>query len=337
MSKRWSELAAFSLVIAAMVLAVACGGGGGGGGGGTGVVPTLAVTEDNVDSVAGASSGSTLSLMTAVLEAPVDKPGSSAAAGASVLGLLQDLLERFSKGEDAGSDVVLQDAMYVETVFYDLGGTATITLHDKDDSRDLSYDDRITAVYDQCREANTYIDGALTMEIDYLVRVDKTGYVDVLATVSVVNLVVGYWGQSRKLDGEYTVSMQITPDLGTLTATSYGSSLEVEEGVMNWTLKNFNLYYTSNTKTDSYMYTSAGGVDGDDLGGAVSFSTVIPFEGTTLEYPTTGSMQVLGSEGSRLTITAVDNAWVALSLDENGDGAPDFEDQITWVVLFAGD
>jgi hypothetical protein len=335
MSKRWSELAAFSLVIAAMVLAVACGGGGGGGGG-TGVVPTLAVTEDNVDSVAGASSGSTLSLMTAALEAPVEKPGSSAAAGASVLGLLQDLLERFSKGEDAGTEVVA-GTIYTDIVFYDLGGTATITLTDRDESRDLSYDDRITAVYDQCREANTYIDGALTMEIDSLVRVEATGYINVLATVSVVNLTVGHWGQSRKLNGEYDVSIQLTPAAGTVTARSYGTSLEVEEGAVNWTLKNFSLYYTSNTSTDSYTYTSAGGVDGDDLGGAVSFSTVIPFQGTTLEYPATGSMLVLGSEGSRLTITAVDNTWVALSLDENGDGVPDFEDQITWAALYAGD
>jgi hypothetical protein len=48
-------------------------------------------------------------------------------------------------------------------------------------------------------------------------------------------------------------------------------------------------------------------------------------------------MLIRGTENSRLTVSAVDNAWVAISLDADGDNTVDYENQPTWAELFAGD
>ncbi len=321
MPKRWSELTTCSMILTVAALAIACGGGGGGGGG-TGVTPTLQITEDNADNVAGAVCGGTISLMIATQESPVEKPGASPAAGFGMIPLLQDIIVH---------------AITEEVIYYDLGGTATITLTDRDDSRDLSRDDRITAVYNEARQANNYVDGAITMQIDQLVRNEDTDYVNVRASVSVVNLVVGYVNQTRELDGEYTLSMQITPATGTAVATIRGTSLEVTEGALDWTILNFEVYYRTDSQEDTYEYRSSGGIEGTDIGGTVSYRTVTVFEGATLQYPTTGSIQILGTENSKLTVSAVDNVWVAISLDADGNNTPDYQNQPTWAELLAGD
>ena len=70
---------------------------------------------------------------------------------------------------------------------------------------------------------------------------------------------------------------------------------------------------------------------------SVSYSTTTQFEGTTLEYPTEGEFRILGTENSRMTVSAVDNVWAAISLDADGDNAPDYQNQPTWAELLAGD
>ncbi|MFC1672033.1 hypothetical protein ACFL01_02735, partial [Planctomycetota bacterium] len=120
------------------------------------------------------------------------------------------------------------------------------------------------------------------------------------------------------------------------TATITGTLLEVTEGLISWSLLNYNLYYTSSSQTDSYTYRSSGGLESDDIGGTVTYSTSIAFTGARHEYANTGSMLVLGVDGSRMTVSAVDNAWTAVAVDENGDGTTEYENQLTWTELLAG-
>jgi hypothetical protein len=104
-------------------------------------------------------------------------------------------------------------------------------------------------------------------------------------------------------------------------------------------LTNFRYALTFDENTGDYTVDFSGTISTGDLGGAVTFDTTTPFQGTTteefdLQNPVAGVLVVTGAGGSKAILTVTGLNTVRIEIDEDGDGTFETTINTTWDAVF---
>ena len=134
-------------------------------------------------------------------------------------------------------------------------------------------------------------------------------------------------------DGGMTMDMSIGVDnIQTLLAS--GDFITVREGASTQIrLFDYEISEVIDFNNNSYIQEQSGTVDSSVLGGSVSFTTTLPFEGILGEFPDVGTLLMTGDNSSAARLVVIDEVNVQIFVDEDGDGTFDAPTTVAWVDL----
>jgi hypothetical protein len=201
--------------------------------------------------------------------------------------------------------------------------------------------DSVTATFNACTdEFGDQYDGTMTIQITQV-----TGDVDnppfTLGISVTFNLTITEGANSFTVIGGFTFTLSDdgAGGIGIVMSGTNFSASGVEDGEsFSESLTNFRYDLTFNENTGDYTVDFSGTVSTGDLGGAVTFETTTPFQGTTsteffLENPTAGVLEVTGAGGSKAILTVTGLNTVRIQIDEDGDGNFETTINTTWDAL----
>jgi hypothetical protein len=201
--------------------------------------------------------------------------------------------------------------------------------------------DTITATFDACTdESGDQYDGTMTVRITQV-----TGDLDIppftLGISVTFNLTITEGGDSFTVVGGFDFTLS-DDGAGGITIVMSGTNFSLsgmEDGApINESLTNFRYALTFDENTGDYTVDFSGTISTGDIGGAVTFDTTTPFEGTTttefvIENPTAGVLEVTGAGGSKAILTVTGLNTVRIQIDEDGDGTFETTVNTTWDAL----
>lgn len=134
-------------------------------------------------------------------------------------------------------------------------------------------------------------------------------------------------------DGDMTMDMHIGIDnIQTLLAS--GDFITVREGASTQIrLFDYEISEVIDFNNSSYIQEQSGTLDSSLLGGSISFTTPVPFEGVLGEYPDVGTLLMTGDNSSAARLVVIDEVEVQIFVDEDGDGTFDAPTTVAWVDL----
>jgi len=203
----------------------------------------------------------------------------------------------------------------------------------------VSTGDRFTVSFNGCKlDPSTSINGGIAIDFDLINgdwTVDDVWNVDIgfsidnlrFSSGSASGVFDGSWDQSVSVDtGDRTYSLAG----GFTTLVNDGSSTHLAA------LSGLVLSWSYDAMTLEATYSVDGTFASTDLGGVVSVTTLSPFvlaDGAL--HPYTGSFQATGALGSALQFTAIDDTFVQIDVDLDGDTVFDITVNTTWDALDA--
>lgn len=153
------------------------------------------------------------------------------------------------------------------------------------------------------------------------------------------SLSVSALGVSLTLNGGFTVDVS-TEDGITFDTIVSGTSLTAYATgggqAFSGSVEDFRLERVYNTDTGDFLVDLTATVGSSQMGGKVTYETLVPFTGTDPDYPSAGSLLATGAEGATITLNALDSVNVQLLIDFPGDPTPDVTINTTWDVLDQG-
>lgn len=197
----------------------------------------------------------------------------------------------------------------------------------------LSAGDRITFSFNNCSNSvNEIADGTIRMTIRSFSGDVTTGE-NVSMSISTefidYNIIEGD-GEVFGFDGDMTISLNATDPMNVVSSLSSNRLTVVENG-RNQSIEDYNVEFSVDETTGAYTITTSGTfIDNANLGGAVTFRTLAPFEGTGDEDPQSGQMEITGADGGIIIITVQGANSVLIEIDIEGDGVIDGTIETTW-------
>lgn len=295
------------LLVSATALLASCGGGDGGGGGTT----AAPLTQQNAEVVAGRVVASV-----------------GALEGASDLGSL-------FTGLDVGTAARRSAGLTVngqETCAN--GGTLTVSATLADPNA-LSANDQASVAFLNCAldlGASVVFDGAFGFQVaqasgslgvapfDVTLLYDFDGLRAVIAGEGTVGIDGGFSARLRSQDGVQSDA--------TITATA----IRVSDGAASVILSGYVFDASKNDATGAFAVTATGTLSSPELGGAVTFDTLVPLTGEG-ETPSAGEILITGAGNASVLVRILGETSVELRVDENGDGTVDTVITTTWQAL----
>lgn len=323
-----------------ILVALALNGCGGGGGGGSSTstigAAQIAINNTNAPSVGGAVAGASKS------STNLSTTGSSLIGGVSVNGGTNTGLVQFAEWQLSElSKLSSQPANLIGAVVVSGsqscsgGGSFSYNYNDADNNGILSIGETLSITFGNCIiSAGAPVSGSMT-----LVLSSKTGTPGVGAwsgnlTMTFSNLTMS----GEHLTGDVIINLS-TSNSSNINATLSGSSLSVTNSIGKVTiLSGYNLTVAYDKTTNAYTIGASGTVNRSDLGGTVSFNTSLTLAGSfnnIPDNPVSGVLLVTGANNSKLRLTAVDNNFVELAVDANGDGTYETTSTTTWAAIDA--
>jgi hypothetical protein len=213
-----------------------------------------------------------------------------------------------------------------------LGGTGTVTM-----SGDIAVPGTLTAgdffviEYDFCDEgAGEVLDGIITLTVrdfsgdlflgTYLLSMDAD--IDTLSVATGTDTLIA--------DGDATVTLD-TVDAPFVASSVTGTRITQSSNAGTETLSSYSSSQTLDGNQDPAEFTmdAAGSLDSSQLPGSVTYSTESTFRGFVPAYPNEGVLLVRG-DSSSARLVVVDDANVRVEIDSNGDGVADDVIDLTW-------
>ncbi len=348
----------FALAILATIVLSGCGSGGGGGGGSSnnnsgsgsgdstssGTTSAVAITSANASSI----SADVIGDVTGTI-------GIGSATGDAVTGVMtgvdaQTQVRRFNLSVFSQRQIqqvvrlqdqpTIQMALGVQTTTtytYDCdSGNITTTWNDADQNAMYSPGDSTTVTYNNCYDAafgGTFNGGMTTTFVTMSDPTFSGASWEMSSGFSINNLQFTSDGETLTVDGDYNFSMKVNGNI--LTTESIGSSLTLSDSTGATTITNFSFSLTQDTVSSAYTFTASGTASGIAAGGSVTYTTLVTFQGTDIlaNWPTSGSMKIVGANNSTATVTAMGGNNVKIEVDSTGDGAVDDTINTTWTDL----
>jgi hypothetical protein len=216
-----------------------------------------------------------------------------------------------------------------------------ITQNDTPPVGEPNVGDTITATFNACTdEFGDQIDGTLTIRITQV-----TGDVDnppfTLGVSVTFNLTFTEGMDTFTVTGGFNITLS-DDGAGGISIVMSGTNFSfsgTENGMpVSESLTNFRYELTFDEITGDYTVDFSGTISTGDLGGAVTFDTTTPFQGTTtqefdLQNPIAGVLEVNGAGGSKAILTVTGLNTVRIQIDDDGDGTFETTINTTWDAL----
>lgn len=201
----------------------------------------------------------------------------------------------------------------------------------------VSSGDRFSVSFDNCMlNPTSTLDGGVVLDFNTITgdwQVDDVWAVDVGFQINALTFSSGpatgffdgNWDQSATFDtGDATFSL----------AGDFTTSFNDGTGWKSAALNGLVLSWGYDALAAEATYSVDGQFASTELGGAVTLTTLAPFVmGDADANPHTGSVRATGDAGSTLTFTVLDETFVRLDVDADGDGLDEFSVTLTWFEL----
>jgi len=224
----------------------------------------------------------------------------------------------------------------------DGGGSTTTVVNDADNNQVLSTGDKFSVEFQNCNDGEFIYNGKSSLEF-LLVEGDIENEIPpyrfqvktVLENLNVTDCCQS-GSDSFSVNGDITMTLN-QPDSSNTLLGLQGDSLRIiitgtESGTV--TLKTYLFEVSENESTGVLSLNSKGMLDSTFIGGSVSFDTPQALVGgLNDENPSSGVMVINGANGSKQTLTVIDNTRVELAVDANGDGVNETTIPVTWDEL----
>ena len=212
------------------------------------------------------------------------------------------------------------------------GGTGTVTM-----SGDIAVPVTLTAgdffiiEYDVCDEgAGEIIDGIITLTVRDFSGDLFLGTYRLIMDAEIDTLSVATGTDTLTADGDATVTLDTMAAPFVATSVS-GSRITQSSNAGTEALTSYSSNQTLDGNQNPAVYTmdASGGLESSQLPGSVSYSTESTFRGFVPAYPGEGALLVRGHNSSA-RLVVVDDTNVRVEIDSNGDGATDDAIDLTW-------
>lgn len=132
-------------------------------------------------------------------------------------------------------------------------------------------------------------------------------------------------------NGDSTVSVDTTGTPMILMSIS-GNSLATVTNTATQIITNFSTAQSVDTSVlpEPYTMDTSGTVDSTELGGIISYSTPVTFQGAGDGYPFAGELLIEGANGASIRLVVLDASNVRIDIDTDGDGNVDSSETTTW-------
>jgi len=331
---------AFFLIAASITLFSGCGGGGGGGGGGASTPPAglLGIDTSNAPAVAGTVAGASASTTNLGPTGPAVIGGVSIDGGATSTGLVQLAVWQLTEISTLPPQPanMIGAAMMSGSKACTGGGSFAYQFNDADLNGVLSIRETLSITFNNCAmtAGGAPGNGGFTVVLNSVTGTPGTGAWSGSITMTFSNMTLS--GTSVSGDMTFKLSSTNSSDIGGVLS---GSSISVTNATGKVdTLSGYNFTLGYNKSTTAYTLDATGTVSRSDLGGTVSFSTPSTLAGkfsNRPDNPVSGVFLVTGANNSKLRMTAIDNSYVKLEVDANGDGTYEFATTKTWAEISA--
>lgn len=111
-----------------------------------------------------------------------------------------------------------------------------------------------------------------------------------------------------------------------------GNSMTTVTNTSTTIMGNFDTSQTVDTSAipEPYTLSASGTVDSSELGGVISYSTPVTFQGAGASYPYAGEMLINGADGATIRLIAIDSVNIRIEIDTDGNGTVDDSEDTTW-------
>ena len=263
------------------------------------------------------------------------------------VGITEDNATEVAAGMPMTASLIeFQDFMGFETMTADGAGTfdcpdgGTISASYSIDNVPLgtpSTGDRFAVTFSNCMmDPDSTINGGIVIDFNTITgdwTVDPVWEVDIGFAIN--NLTFSSGPASGYFDGSWTQNASFdTGDRAFSLAGSFTATVNDGTGYEAATLNGLDLSWSYDATAAEATYSVAGTFASTELGGSVTVTTLSPFVIRDIDpNPHTGSVRATGAAGSTLTFTALDEVFVRIDVDADGDAVDEFSVTTTWESL----
>lgn len=212
----------------------------------------------------------------------------------------------------------------------ELGGTITISGEIASQST-VSPGDEVTIVFDECADGEAVIDGTFSMTVVAFSGSLETGTYSMSASVDLAAFESVAEEETVAIDG--AAALAIEAALPRLEFRLSSDSLVIETNGSLHALTDYSLVQSVDAVTGDYSIEASGRVSSSRFEGEALFETVEPFVGFAGLHPHIGELLITGDGGATIRAITLDDAFVRIEVDLDGDGRADFNEDVAWETL----
>jgi len=237
---------------------------------------------------------------------------------------LPDLLTRALQKDPLGPDVTDCEAGGTTTMTGEVANPQLLTPGDQINVESMDCDNGLGAVTNGRMELTV-----ISFDIDLA----TFGFL-LEMSVQLVDFEIATAVDTILSNGDSTVTIDLTGTPLAVTSIT-GNSLTVQSNSQTETTSNFSSMQTVDTSVmpEPYTLISSGTINSTLLGGVVTYSTPVTFQGMGTDNPFAGEFLVTGANGATIRLIALDSTNVRIDTDTNGDGVIDFMENTTWADI----
>ena len=141
-------------------------------------------------------------------------------------------------------------------------------------------------------------------------------------------------GEDTVLNGDFGMTLD-TRTSSVIEMTVFGDNFTVSSMGKTQSLSNFsNLYIADfNESPIVWEHKGEGTVSSNEFEGNITYQMPVSFEGYGANYPYTGELLVTGANNATLRLITIDDVYIKIEADYNGDGIIDETLNTTWIEL----
>lgn len=192
--------------------------------------------------------------------------------------------------------------------------------------------DRISGDFKSCDDGEgQVIDGTLQFLVDRFSGDLAIGSFDLTVTLTLTDFQVHGGGETTLANGEASIRIDTTQP-ATNRVVVLDDAVAVVSGTRAVAVTDSGAVPDDTVAIPVTLHAS-GNVDSSEIGGLISYATLVTFQGFAGEYPYAGDFIVDGANGTSARLIVLDNRNVRIEVDSDGDSAVDEIINTTWKAL----
>jgi hypothetical protein len=214
-------------------------------------------------------------------------------------------------------------------------GTVNVNIVDNLTQGQMDAGDSVSFNYSACTFDDLVLNGAMSMTCQEASGA-APGAFSYTVTVSYSNLTAASDGVTVSVNGGFTLTASSSDGVSVATTVSgtYLSAFASGAGQsFSGSLSNFSMQSSYDDATGDFSRSINAVVASSELGGSVTYETILPFTGNEPDYPDAGQLVVTGANGGSVTLTALNDTTVEIAIDLDGNTVPDITFQTQWAEI----